>query len=74
MSSAIRVRSRTFCCCLPVRFGVFILTILGMAGGTLLAVVGWLQTIRMRAYLLDLIYDSELLISFKHRGNASKDE
>jgi len=51
MSPADRVRSRTFCCCLPVRFGVFILTILGMAGGTLLAVVGWLQTIRMQGTL-----------------------
>jgi len=51
MSSAIHVRSRTFCCCLPVRFGVFILTILGMAGGTLLAVAGWLQTIRMQGML-----------------------
>jgi hypothetical protein len=46
MSSTIR--SRTFCCCLPVRFGVFVMTILGMVGGTLLAVVGWMATVRLQ--------------------------
>jgi hypothetical protein len=45
------VRTRTFCCCLPVRFGVFVITILGMLGGTLLAVVGWLQTIKLQGML-----------------------
>jgi hypothetical protein len=45
------VRTRTFLCCLPVRFGVFVLTILGIAGGTLLAVVGWMQTIKLQGEL-----------------------
>jgi|ERR1700728_3859252 hypothetical protein len=37
------VRTRTFCCCLPVRFGVFILTTFGVLVGGLLSVGGWLQ-------------------------------
>ncbi|KAI0659066.1 hypothetical protein C8Q70DRAFT_933823 [Cubamyces menziesii] len=36
------VRSRKFCCCLPVRFGVFCESLLGMAVGGLFAVGGWL--------------------------------
>ncbi|KAF5381613.1 hypothetical protein D9615_005502 [Tricholomella constricta] len=36
------IRSRKFCCCIPVRFGVFILSLLGVAGGTLVCIVGWL--------------------------------
>ncbi|PFH51653.1 hypothetical protein AMATHDRAFT_142119 [Amanita thiersii Skay4041] len=39
---------RTFCCCLPVRLGVFILTILGLAGGLILSVVGWEQVTHIR--------------------------
>ncbi|KAF9447626.1 hypothetical protein P691DRAFT_671138 [Macrolepiota fuliginosa MF-IS2] len=35
------VRSRKFCCCIPVRFGVFLLSFLGMGGGILLSVLGW---------------------------------
>lgn len=35
------IRSRKFCCCIPVRFGVFILSTLGVAGGTLVCIVGW---------------------------------
>ncbi|KAH9849650.1 hypothetical protein C2E23DRAFT_888130 [Lenzites betulinus] len=37
------VRSRKFCLCLPVRFGVFCESILGMAVGGLFAVGAWLQ-------------------------------
>ncbi|CDO74391.1 hypothetical protein BN946_scf184392.g2 [Trametes cinnabarina] len=36
------VRSRKFCCCLPVRFGVFCESLLGIAIGGLFAVVGWI--------------------------------
>ncbi|KAG5645954.1 hypothetical protein DXG03_004746 [Asterophora parasitica] len=35
------IRSRKFCCCIPVRFGVFILSLLGVVGGTLVCIVGW---------------------------------
>jgi prepilin signal peptidase PulO-like enzyme (type II secretory pathway) len=45
------IRARTFCCCLPVRFGVFILTILGMLGGTFLAVFGWLAIVKLQGQL-----------------------
>ncbi|TEB37534.1 hypothetical protein FA13DRAFT_1726647 [Coprinellus micaceus] len=34
------VRSRTFCCCIPVRAGVILLSILGILGGTTVAAVG----------------------------------
>jgi len=40
--------TRTFCCCLPVRLGVFILTILNLVGGTLIAIVGWMQVSQLR--------------------------
>jgi len=36
------VRSHTFCCCLPVRFGVFVATVLGILGGSIIAILGWL--------------------------------
>jgi len=35
------IRSRTFCCCIPVRFGVFILSLLGVIGGGILSVAAW---------------------------------
>ncbi|KAL1747359.1 hypothetical protein HDZ31DRAFT_31975 [Schizophyllum fasciatum] len=35
------VRSRKFCCCLPVRFGVFVMTLLGLLGGGLVAAGSW---------------------------------
>ncbi|KAI0635041.1 hypothetical protein C8Q77DRAFT_1054565 [Trametes polyzona] len=36
------VRSRKFCCCLPVRFGVFCESLLGIAIGGLFSVGGWI--------------------------------
>jgi magnesium-transporting ATPase (P-type) len=35
------VPSRKFCCCIPVRLGVFIISMLGFAGGSIIAAVGW---------------------------------
>jgi len=35
------VRSHKFCCCIPVRFGVFILSTLCFVGGSIVAAVGW---------------------------------
>ncbi|KAI5888752.1 uncharacterized protein SCHCODRAFT_02637595 [Schizophyllum commune H4-8] len=35
------VRSRKFCCCLPVRLGVFVMTLFGVCGGGLIAGVSW---------------------------------
>jgi len=37
------VRSHTFCCCIPVRLGVFIISVLGLALGGLLAIAGIIQ-------------------------------
>ena len=37
------VRSRKFCCCLPVRFGVFCSALLGIAYSTAFCVLGWLE-------------------------------
>ncbi|KAI0674190.1 hypothetical protein C8Q78DRAFT_967188 [Trametes maxima] len=36
------VRSRKFCCCLPVRFGVFCEALIGIAIGGLFSVGGWI--------------------------------
>jgi len=46
------VRSRTFCCCLPVRFGVFLLSLLALAGGTFLAIFGWIKLSHLKEYPL----------------------
>jgi len=37
------VRTRKFCCCLPVRFGVFVMSLVALLGGGLVAVAGWIQ-------------------------------
>lgn len=37
-----------FCCCLPVRFGVFVMTVLGALGGSAIAVLAWIQTQRLK--------------------------
>jgi len=47
------VRSRKFCCCLPVRFGLFCISILGIIGGGLVSVGGWLQIKQLPQHPLD---------------------
>ena len=37
------VRSRKFCCCLPVRFGVFCESLLGIAIGGFFGVAAWIE-------------------------------
>ncbi|KZO95477.1 hypothetical protein CALVIDRAFT_172194 [Calocera viscosa TUFC12733] len=37
----------TFCCCIPVRFGVFILSLLTAAGGGLVSGVSWAQFVKL---------------------------
>ncbi|KAJ7254703.1 hypothetical protein B0H12DRAFT_1114907 [Mycena haematopus] len=37
------VRSHKFCCCLPVRFGVFVMSLAALLLGGLVAVAGWIQ-------------------------------
>jgi len=42
------IRSRTFCCCIPVRFGVFILSLLGVVGGAIICAAGWVQVYQLQ--------------------------
>jgi len=56
------VRSRTFCCCLPVRFGVFLLSLLGLAGGGLVAIIGWIQLSHLKEHPLGKIDQISLWI------------
>jgi len=37
------VRSQKFFCCLPVRLGVFVLSLIAMVGGSFVAAIGWIQ-------------------------------
>jgi len=46
------VRSRTFCCCLPVRFGVFLLSLLALAAGAFVAVFGWIKLSHLQEHPL----------------------
>jgi len=42
------VRSRKFFCCLPVRLGVFVLSLLSMIGGSFTAAAGWIQVSQLQ--------------------------
>jgi len=42
------VHTRTFCCCLPVRLGVFLLSLLALVGGAVLATIGWVQLSQLK--------------------------
>jgi hypothetical protein len=44
------VRSRTFCCCLPVRLGVFILSLLAIIAGAFISAVGWIQISQLKQH------------------------
>jgi len=46
------VRTRKFCYCLPVRLGVFLLSLLALAGGGVLATIGWIQLFQLEKYPL----------------------
>jgi len=48
------IRTRTFCCCLPVRLGVFLLTLLGLTVGTIVAAAGWIHVGTLRNHPLDV--------------------
>jgi len=56
------VRTRTFCCCLPVRLGVFLLSLLALAGGGFLAVNGWIQISHLKQHPLGKIDEISLWI------------
>jgi len=48
--------SRTFCHCIPVRFGVFIMSILGCTGGAVMAGLGWYSAVHKGKWHLILLY------------------
>jgi hypothetical protein len=50
---SVSVRSRKFCCCLPVRFGVFVLSLLAMVGGSFVAAFGWIQVSQLRIHPME---------------------
>jgi len=41
------VQTRTFCCCLPTRFGVVIIALIGLLGGGIVSVVGGINAHRI---------------------------
>jgi len=50
---SVLVRSRKFCCCFPVRFGVFVLSLLAMVGGSFVAAFGWIQVSQLSKNPMD---------------------
>jgi len=47
------VRSRKFCCFLPVRLGVFVLSLIAMLGGSFIAAIGWIQVSQLSQHPLE---------------------
>jgi len=56
------IRTRTFCCCLPVRLGVFLLSLLALVGGAFLATIGWIQLSQLKQHPLGKIDQISLWI------------
>lgn len=48
--------SRTFCRCIPVRFGVLIMSILGCTSGSIMAGFGWESAVHKGKWRLNLLY------------------
>ena len=65
------VPSRTFCCCIPVRFGVFIMSMLGLAGGSIIAAVGW-HAVAHRGPSQSILQNHDLTVP--HRSNTLNQE
>ncbi|KAJ2930555.1 hypothetical protein H1R20_g6547, partial [Candolleomyces eurysporus] len=49
------VETRKFCCCLPVRLGVFILSLLAMVGGSVVAAVGWMSVAQFKVHQVEIV-------------------
>jgi len=47
------VRSRKFCCCLPVRFGVFAMSLSALLFGGLVAIAGWIEVKDIHEHPID---------------------
>ncbi|KAJ7602420.1 hypothetical protein FB45DRAFT_798866 [Roridomyces roridus] len=46
------VQTRTFCCCLPVRFGVLVMSLIALLGGGLVAVGGVVEIKRLDEHII----------------------
>ena len=57
------VRSRKFCCCLPVRFGVFCMALIGIGLGGLISIAGWIQLHKTCVYTFHASLYEELTAS-----------
>ncbi|CAA7262564.1 unnamed protein product [Cyclocybe aegerita] len=61
----VNVRSRKFCCCFPVRFGVFVLSMFAMIGGSFVAAIGWIQVSQLNENPLPV---SDQIALYIHSG------
>ncbi|KAJ6546700.1 hypothetical protein DFH09DRAFT_989514 [Mycena vulgaris] len=57
------VRPRKFCCCLPVRVGVFVMSILALIGGGIVSVVSWMQVSHLKDHPLSKTDEIALYIT-----------
>lgn len=48
-----KVETRKFCCCLPARLGVFVLSLLSIMAGGFMGVIGWMQVADLREHPME---------------------
>ncbi|TFK24088.1 hypothetical protein FA15DRAFT_704850 [Coprinopsis marcescibilis] len=49
-----QIQTRKFCFCLPVRLGVFVVSLLTMTAGSILGAIGWMQVVQFRTHPVEL--------------------
>ncbi|KAH9991997.1 hypothetical protein BJV74DRAFT_835667 [Russula compacta] len=57
------VRSHKFCCCIPVRLGVFVMSTVGLLGATIVAAVGWHSVVDREQLHLSKNQDVSLVLT-----------
>lgn len=48
-----KVETRKFCCCLPARLGVFVLSLLSIMAGGFMGVIGWMQVAQLKEHPME---------------------
>jgi len=48
------IRTRKFCFCLPVRLGVFVVSLITMTVGAIIGAIGWMQVVSLRQHPVEL--------------------